>query len=164
MNRPHDTEGSREHAPLRRANGLPIASTSTLKALAAMAEAVFSREGRPPPADRMAWLRTDIEDFLARAGLRARLMLTFMTLLVTWLAPLFVGRLAPLGALPLELRIQALERLEARFGEPLLAVKAMLSLIYYEHPDAAREVGFDGHLVVPASLVKKSPAPQELAS
>jgi hypothetical protein len=41
----------------------------------------------------------------------------------------------------------------------------MLSLVYYEHPDAAREVGFDGHLVVPASLrPAERAAPEELAS
>ena len=72
-----------------------------------------------------------------------------MVLLVSRLAPLFIGRVVTLGALSLPDRIRALTRLEERFGEPLLAVKAMLCLVYYEHPDAAREVGFDGQCLIP---------------
>jgi len=50
-----------------------------------------------------------------------------------------------LRALPLGDRSHALEKMESsRFALPLLAVKAMLCIIYYEHPDAAREIGFDG--------------------
>ena len=72
-----------------------------------------------------------------------------MVRLVSLLAPFFIGRLATLGSLSVPERIRALTRLEERFGEPLLAVKAMLCLLYYEHPDAAREVGFDGQCLVP---------------
>jgi hypothetical protein len=48
-------------------------------------------------------------------------------------------------------RIRALLRLEHRAGEPLIAVKATLCLLYYEHEDAAREVAFDGACLVPSS-------------
>jgi hypothetical protein len=72
-----------------------------------------------------------------------------MIWLVTLLSPLLAGRLRLLPALPLELRISALGTLERRFGEPLLAVKAMLCLLYYEHPGAARDVGFDGQCLLP---------------
>ena len=90
-----------------------------------------------------------MEDFLARASTQARLMLSFMIWLVTLAAPLFVGRLGTLAALAQPERIRALERLERHFGEPLVAVKAILCLLYYEHPDSAREVGFDGQCLLP---------------
>lgn len=32
---------------------------------------------------------------------------------------------------------------------PVLAVKAILCILYYEHPDAAREVGFVGQGLPP---------------
>ena len=76
-------------------------------------------------------------------------MLSAMIWLVTFAAPLFIGKLGTLGALRHPDRLRALTALERRFGEPLVAVKAILSLIYYEHPDAAREIGFDGECRLP---------------
>ena len=50
-------------------------------------------------------------------------------------------------------RVHALRRLENEpAAAPLFAVKALLSLIYYEHPDAAREVGFDGECMGQSSV------------
>jgi hypothetical protein len=145
-----ETRASRsiDRVPLRRPNGAPIVRPGTVRAASRIAEAVFARGGQPPPADRIAWLEREFEDFLARSGPRSRLVLSFMVRLVSLLAPLFVGRLATLGSLSVPERIRALTRLEERFGGPLLAVKAMLCLLYYEHPDAAREVGFDGQCLV----------------
>lgn len=90
-----------------------------------------------------------MEDFLARAGARSRLMFSVMVWLTTTLAPLFAGRFALLYDLPLSERVRAIARLERRFSEPLLAIKAILCLVYYEHPDAARDVGFDGRCLLP---------------
>lgn len=64
---------------------------------------------------------------------------------VTWLAPLWSLLPVPLGALGLERRTRVLERWEqSPFGMTLFAVKAVLSIVWCEHPDAAREMGFDG--------------------
>ena len=120
-----------------------------MRALVAIAEAVFSRNGRPPAAERLSWIEREMEDFLARAGFRSRLMFSSMVWHTTVLAPLLSGRFALLYTLPLPERVQAVARLERRFSEPLLAVKALLCLVYYEHPDAALEVGFDGQCLVP---------------
>ena len=47
----------------------------------------------------------------------------------------------PLRALPLERRTRALERFEASaIALPLFALKAIFCVLYYEHPDAAREI------------------------
>ena len=100
-----------------------------------------------------------LQRYLARAGVTARLMLSFMVWLVTLVAPLFIGRLSLLGSLSTAEKVRALARLEARFGEPLLAGKAMLCLMYYGHPDAAREVGFDGECLVPRGPGRPGGAP-----
>ena len=138
-----------DQVPLRRPGGARIVGYGTILAASRIAEAVFARAGHPPPPERLAWLECELEDFLARSGPRSRWVLTIMVHLVSRLGPLFIGRCVGLGALPVPERIRALRRLEERFGEPLLAVKALLCLLYYEHPDAAREVGFDGNCLVP---------------
>lgn len=130
--------------PLRRKNGAPIVWSPTIRAVRAIAEAIFSRNDQPPPADRLSFVEREFEDFLARCGTQGRWSLSAMIWLATWLAPLLSFRLAPLWTLPLTDRVRALSKLERRFGEPLLAVKAILCLIYYEHPESGRDVGYDG--------------------
>jgi hypothetical protein len=118
----------------------------------ALAEALFSTEAGPPPAERLDWLVRELDDFLDRMGGRGRLLLLLSLFAVSWLAPLLTFRLRSLRSLPLPARIDALERLErSRLAMPLLAVKAILSVLYYEHPDAAREIGFDGACLKAAS-------------
>jgi hypothetical protein len=137
--------------PFRLPSGKPIAGPRTVHAAVAIASALFSRNGAPPPSERLAYLEIEVEDFLARAGSQARWMLSCMIWLVSLAAPLFVGRLGALSALAPGERIRALERLERHFGEPLIAVKAILCLLYYEHPDSAREAGFDGKCLLPGA-------------
>lgn len=116
----------------------------------AVIEAVFARAGEggepvAPPAARVAWVSAELDDFLARVTFRARAVVLLSLVAITVLAPLVARRLGAFSSLPLRDRVDALERLErGAFAPALLAVKALLSLHYYEHPDAAREVGFDG--------------------
>lgn len=116
----------------------------------AFVEAVFARSGEggalsPPPEARVAWVCSEIDDFLARVTVRSRLVVLLSLFAVSVLAPLFVRRLGSLASLGLAERVDALSRLEESSLSPaLLAVKALASVHYYEHPDAAREVGFDG--------------------
>lgn len=109
-----------------------------------VAEAVFLRADGPAPADRMDWLALELEDFLARSGAQTRVVFRLSLFLVSVLAPLSIGRFRSLASLPLAERARALGRLEDRLGPPVLAVKALLCVLYYEHPEAAHEVGFDG--------------------
>lgn len=130
--------------PLRD-GGRPIASLRTVDGLVTIAEAVFATASGPPPPARLDWLAIELEDFLARAGARTRFVLWLARLAVAVLAPLSIARFVPLARLPVAERSRALSRLEHSFlGAPVLAVKALLCVLYYEHPDAAREVGFDG--------------------
>ena len=123
--------------------------TTTRDAAVAIGSAIFARGNAGPPPERLEYLGREVDDFLARCGPRARTMLTFMVWLVALAAPLCIGKLGSLAKLSQVDRIRALDRLERRFGEPLFAIKAVLCLIYYEHPDAAREIGFDGECLLP---------------
>ena len=59
--------------------------------------------------------------------------------------PLSIGRLGPLRALSAEDRTRALETMErGPLGLAVFGAKAPLCFIYYEHPGAARAIGFDG--------------------
>jgi hypothetical protein len=112
--------------------------------LRAIAEAMFAGESGPPPHDRLDWLCADFEDFLEQAGPRPKLILGGAVFLATWVAPLSIGRRPPLGRLDIADRCRALHKTEAtKAGLPILAVKAMLSIMYYEHPDAQADIGVD---------------------
>ncbi|MBI3202274.1 MAG: hypothetical protein HYZ29_12080 [Myxococcales bacterium] len=150
---PPDPEAAEPDAlvPLRREGGAPIVSPRLIARVRVVAEALFSTGEGPPPAARLDWLCLEAEDFLARAGARSRFVVGLALFVVGLLAPLMLWRLSPLGRLSVRDRARALQRLEDRFGAPVLAVKAMLCILYYEHPDAAREVGFDGACLKSAS-------------
>jgi hypothetical protein len=116
----------------------------------AIAEAIFATEGGPPPGERLDWVIAELDDLLARAGAKSRLVFQLSLIAVSILAPLLAFTFASLRTMPLERRTHALEKLERnRLGLSLLAVKALLCIVYYEHPDAAREIGFQGECLLP---------------
>ena len=122
------------------------ALSPTLRATThAIAEALFTTEEGPPPEERLAWLVDDLDDFLVRAGGRALFVFRLCVLAVSLVAPLFVGKLAPFRALGQADRLRALERLEqSPLALAIFGAKTTLCILYSEHPDAARAVGFDG--------------------
>lgn len=109
--------------------------------LGAIAEALFADDRGPPDPKRVAWVCADFRDFASRASGRGRLVLLVSVWVLTWIAPLLVWRLGPLAALDVELRATALERVERNglLGFAALAPKAMLCLMWFEHPDTQRE-------------------------
>lgn len=127
--------------------GLPPRS---LRAARAIAEALFATHDGPPPEDRLAYLTRDLADFFGHVTLRARLIFRACVATVSWIAPLLIFELPPFGRLSLDDRVRALQRLErSPFSLPLLGAKAILSIVYYEHADAAREIGWDQRPKVP---------------
>ncbi len=109
-----------------------------------VAEAMFLEEGRPVPASRLDWVSDDFVDFLEQAGPRAELIVGGALVVATWLAPLSIGKRPPLSRLAVEERCRALEALEKTpAGLPLLALKAVLCLLYYEDERARAEIGID---------------------
>lgn len=115
------------------------------KATRAFAEALFSDEASPPPNDRLEWALEDLENFLALSGGRARAVFQASMLAVTTLAPLTIRRAGPLWRLSIPHRIEAIEQFERTpLGLAVFGAKAMLCIVYYEHPDSAAEIGFTG--------------------
>ncbi|MBK8938984.1 MAG: hypothetical protein IPM79_15495 [Polyangiaceae bacterium] len=109
------------------------------------AEALFADAGGPPPSNRIDWLMRELEDFVEQAGPRVRAILVGGLLVASWAAPPLAGRAPPLSRLSLADRVRALDALEhTPAGLPLLAVKAILSILYYEHPEALRDAGVIG--------------------
>lgn len=123
-----------------RAREVDVVSASFELRLRAIAEALFATDAGAPDPERIAWVCADFRDFASRAAGRGRFVLVLSVWFLTWIAPLFVWRLGPLEALPIELRADALERVEASaLGFAALAPKAMLCLMWFEHPDTQRE-------------------------
>lgn len=92
----------------------------------------------------MQWFVDDVDDFVAHLNLRAALLFRLCLFVVTWVAPLLVGRIAPLSSLSMSERIAALDALERTSASlALFGARAVTSLCYYEHPDAAAELGWD---------------------
>lgn len=107
-----------------------------------VAEALFSPDGEPPDEERLAWLADDFADFYGRAHGNARLVLRLSLLVLTLVAPWFVFLPVPLSALSLRRRAVALERFEASPLAPAaLAVKAILCILWFEHPTTQAETG-----------------------
>ena len=135
---------SRAHAP-----GL---SRGALRSARAVAETLFSTESGPPPASRLDWLEADLSDFFGHVNWRARGLFRACVFAITWIAPLLVGALGRFGSLPLPRRIEALERLERTpLALALLGAKALLCIVWYEHPDSAAEIGWDRSCMGPRS-------------
>jgi hypothetical protein len=110
----------------------------------AVAEAMFHREQGAPPRDRLDWLCADFEDFVERAGPRAELLMRGALMVAMWVAPLSIGKRPPLSRLDVAERCRALEAVEhTKMGLAVLALKAILCTIYYEHPDALAEIDVD---------------------
>jgi hypothetical protein len=121
-------------------------STSSTHRIRALAEAVFSNEGVIPSTHRLNWLMDEINDFLTKAGALSRTSYLAALYALTSSAPLFVASVKPFHKLSLAKRVTALQRVEnSPISGTLFASKALLCLLYYEHPEVGPEVGFDGH-------------------
>lgn len=132
-------------------------SPRMLSALRSFAEALFSTADGPPPAERLDWVTREMEDYLVRAGSRARLIFRLALFAVMWLAPLFVGALPTLRRLSVPKRVEALTKMEESFAAgAVLAVKAFLCVVWYEHPDVQRDVGYVGRGTFPMALPASS--------
>jgi hypothetical protein len=122
----------------------------TLARARVFAEALFSTEEGPPDPARVQWLIDDLRDFLGRAGGNARLVLWACLLACNWLAPLFIRRLPTLAELTPEDRAHALDRVEqTSFGPIALGPKAILCMLWFEHPDTQRETRTEPSCMLP---------------
>ena len=119
-----------------RSRALSLPPRHVERAARAVAEALFATEaGEAPDAERLDWVARDLMDFMARSSGRAYLILRAALFALTFIAPLFVFMPVPLTWLSLRRRVHALERMEASpLGPAALAVKAILCMLWFEHP------------------------------
>ncbi len=117
-----------------------------LKIARAFIEALFTEDdSTPPPAHRMDWLQSELDQLLCRASWRSGGVYKLLLLLVCFVAPLSVWIPLPLWRLEVSERVRALRRMErGPLAAVVLAAKAIICLIYYEHPEVAREAGYTG--------------------
>ena len=121
------------------------ASVPWVRAAVALAATLFATETGPPPDARLRWLGQELTSFVAALDVQARLLLRASLFATTALAPLLCLRFVRFERLTGAERAHALERFErSPFGLSLLAAKAALCILWFEHPDVAREIGFDG--------------------
>lgn len=115
------------------------------KQLHAIAGAMFSVDGRAPDRAQLNWCVHQIADILERVGGRGAFAYRFALWAVSWFAPVLIFRLPRFARLSQEQRIRALLRVESSPLKTLLfALKALLCIVYFEHPDAAKFTAFDG--------------------
>lgn len=110
----------------------------------AVAETFFTTDEGPPPRERLDWLVEDLDQFFLQAGGRARFAYRLCLWAISVLSPLLILHLPPFRKLPRKQRTEALERMERSWaGLAVFGAKAPLCIIYYEHPDSARFIGYD---------------------
>jgi len=99
----------------------------------AIAEAVFASEAAAAE-ERVRWLCSEVDDVLSHMGVSSRALVRASVLGSGRGADLRPPATA-LERLSVQARIEALAAMEKSFAAaPLLAVKALLCIVYYEHP------------------------------
>lgn len=124
------------------------------RVLLGLAESFFTDPNDPADrgaAQRFLWLVDDVDDFISQASPSLRWGTRIAAFLVE-LAPLFfIGRLSRCSSLALEERERYLAAVEAstvpRVALLVVMFKTVMTVLYYEHPEAAPHLGYDGRHV-----------------
>ncbi len=115
--------------------------------LAALADVMFADDSGAPPSARIDWTVRQVAEFCRRVGGKAVFIFRLALWAISWVGPLMFFSLPPLRRHTFERRAEIMHRFErSPFGLALFAVKAFLCMHYFEHPDVAEEVHFDGEL------------------
>ena len=116
-----------------------------LRDLGAIAEALLADDDGPPPQQRVRWVVSKTQEYADSVGGKAMVAFRMGVFATTWVSPILIGRLPPLRRLDHATRIRALHRYESSpLGISLFAVKVFVGVSWFEHPDVAQDVGFDG--------------------
>jgi hypothetical protein len=113
----------------------------------ALAEAMFSHESGPP-AQRLDALVRELDDYASFASRTLRFGLLAMLEVLRFAPLILLWRFATFESLALGDRVRVLERMERSRIVPLMVVfaayKAILCLLYFEHPEEQRDMGYTG--------------------
>jgi len=124
----------------------------------AVAEALFTDPERPESmsSERLDWVVAEADDFAGHASKQLGTGLLLALLLLEWLPLLVVGRFSRASSLSVGDRIGYIAKLEGHaipiFALLVVAWKTMLTFVWFEHPENASALGYDGrherHLLI----------------
>jgi hypothetical protein len=115
-----------------------------------LAEALFHDEARPPgeAAERYEWVTEQADDFAGHASAQLAMSLRLAAIAVEWLPLIVVGRFTRASSMSAEARsayVSALERHPISwFALLVVAWKTLLTIVWFEHPENAKELQYDG--------------------
>jgi hypothetical protein len=116
--------------------------------VAAIAEALFSRDGEPLEPKMLAEFVTNVDGFMSPASKTLRSGLLLMLEVLRWLPLLVVGKFAAFDDLPIPKRTEMLQRMDrskfSLFPLVVVAFKTMLTIAYYEDDERLRAIGYPG--------------------
>jgi len=121
------------------------------RAIRGAAEAFFTDPDEPSDRGaeaRMVWLVADADDMVSHGSVQLQTGLR-IGILVLELLPVFViGRFALASSLTLEERVYFLRKVETGpitfLALLVIAWKTILTVLYFEHPEMAPHLGYDG--------------------
>jgi hypothetical protein len=132
--------------PRRRSGLTPLLEVE----VRAFAEAFFSTDDGPPSAAHLDYTLDELGQLLGHAGLRARMLFRASVLTMAFLVPpVLLLRFRRFSRLSLGDRLEALHRSErSPAGLAVFLVRAMTSIVFYEHPEGARAIGWDQRCLI----------------
>ena len=111
----------------------------------ALAEAMFY-PGSSAPAQRLDALVRELDDYVGRVSRTLRFGLLLMLEVLRFAPIVLLWRFATFESLALGDRVRLLERMEQSRIVPLMVVfaayKALLCLLFFEHPEEQRAMGY----------------------
>lgn len=123
-----------------------------------MADVLFDG-GEGIPAERLDYAVGELRDYSSRMGWQSRIALGFALWVVSFAPFLLWFQFRRFENLPKDRRLACLIALEqSKLGMLLVVLKTVLSMVYFEHPDALAATGYDGiGLLGPAYVEGSSP-------
>lgn len=136
-----------------------VLSLRQLRIARALTATLFD-DGSGIPVERLDYAMTELVGYAARVGRVTRLALAF-ALWVMQLAPFFLfGIFRRFTGASAEIRLRCLRKLEgSRLGLVVVLLKTVLSMIYFEHPDALASTGYDAQGLLGPAWAQGSTSP-----
>ncbi len=114
----------------------------------AIAEALFSEDGKPLDDAMLEEFTTNIDGFMSPASKTLRFGLMLMLEALRWLPVFMVRKIAAFDELPIATRTEMLERMDRSrisfFPLMVVAFKTMLTIAHFEDDARVRALGYPG--------------------
>ena len=121
------------------------------RAIRGAAEAFFTDPNEPADRGaeaRMTWLIADADDMVSHGSTQLQMGLRIAIVVLELLPLIVMGRFVLASSLTLEERVRFLRRVETGpitfLSLLVIAWKTLLTVLYFEHPEAAPHMGYDG--------------------